>query len=299
MKTDLLPPGYTAPKNAALAHKGKAAAGAIPLGKIPGQEKAVTGAAAAVGQDYKVELSPAAKNPAPATTSSAPSVPSAPKLPDLPKPEVFSSKENVVAEKAREEAKKEAVSKAKETAKAEAEVKKGSIKKPFIAFISGWQYMSSPSKSEGSYAGVGRMAESVEGARIYGWDQTDEIIEQVEKTHPDYPVILVGHSFGGDTAVNVANQLDSLEKGFRKVDLLVTLDAVGFNNDIIPQNVTEHLNVFGERDVFFLNDGPHVARRHEKTDVKNILSPLEHTELDDAKDVQYEIVTAIERKLGK
>ena len=158
--------------------------------------------------------------------------------------------------------------------------------------------MSSPSKSEGSYAGLGRIAESVEGARLYGWDQKSEIIERIEQTHPDYPVILVGHSLGGDTAVDVANELDSLDHNFRKVDLLVTLDAVGFNNDIIPQNVKEHLNVFGERDVFFLNDGPHVARRHEKTEVKNILSPLEHTELDDAKDIQYEIVDAIERRLS-
>jgi hypothetical protein len=73
---------------------------------------------------------------------------------------------------------------------------------------------------------------------------------------------------------------------------------VGFNNDIIPQNVKEHLNVFGESD-WILNDGPHVARRHDKTQVKNILSPLDHTELDDAKDVQFEIVSSIKARLGR
>jgi hypothetical protein len=41
-----------------------------------------------------------------------------------------------------------------------------------------------------------------------------------------------------------------------------------------------------------------VARRHEKTDVKNILSPLDHTDLDDAKDIQYEIVQAIEKAIS-
>jgi glutaryl-CoA dehydrogenase len=110
------------------------------------------------------------------------------------------------------------------------------------------------------------MAEAVEGSRLYDWNQKDEIIEHIKKTHADFPIILVGHSLGGDTVKEIADELDSLEHNFRSVDLLVTLDAVGFNNDIIPQNVKEHLNVFAETNVL-LNDGPHVARRHEKTDV--------------------------------
>jgi hypothetical protein len=76
------------------------------------------------------------------------------------------------------------------------------------------------------------------------------------------------------------------------------MDAVGFGNDIIPQNVRKHLNIFGETSLF-LNDGPHVARRHEMTDVKNILSPLDHTDLDDDKSNQYEIVKLIQETLAK
>lgn len=303
MKTDLLPPAYTGSKSTLSQTPG--AKGAVPLGKIPGQEKALPGGAVAGAgknaKDYHVELSDAAKKP-PATPASPAEIPDAtpaPELPsmtppNLPKAEVFSSKAI-----AQEEAKDKAIEQAKKAAKIEAPAKKGSIKKPMIAFISGWQWMSSPSKSEGSYAGLGRIAESIEGARLYGWDQKEELLERIEQTDPDFPVILVGHSFGGDTAVEVANDLDSLEHNFRKVDLLVTLDSVGFNNDIIPQNVAEHLNVFGEKDVFFMNDGPHVARRHEKTNVTNILSPLAHTELDDAKDIQFEIVSAIDKKLGR
>jgi hypothetical protein len=178
------------------------------------------------------------------------------------------------------------------------EVKAGSQKKPLIVFIKGMDFFSSPSKSERGYAGVGKMAEAIDGSRIYGWDQKNEIIDEIVKTHPDFPVILIGHSLGGDTAVEIADELDSLEHKFRKVDLLVTIDSVGFQNDIIPQNVKSHLNVFGENDLFF-NDDPHVARRNEKTNVMNILSPLDHTDLDDDKEIQYEIVNLIQKSLGK
>lgn len=282
MKTDLNP--YGAPLNLANGQPVKNGK-ALPVGaKLPENLKPAVPA-----KDYKVDLSEAARQPA----SSAPSLPSAPSVPSLPSTPDLPSLPKETAEKI---AKDKAAEKAEKLAKAEESAKAGSVKKPAVIFVSGLQWMYSPSKSEGSYAGVGRMAEAVDGSRIYGWDQKDEILEQIKKTHSDFPVILVGHSLGGDTVKEVADALDSLEHGFRKVDLLVTLDAVGFSNDIIPQNVKEHLNVFGENDMF-LNDGPHVARRHEKTKVSNILSPLDHTELDDSKEVQFEIMEAINRVL--
>ncbi|MBY0516822.1 MAG: lysophospholipase [Bacteriovoracaceae bacterium] len=281
MKTDMNPYGSPIPlKPAANLKNGKS----LPVGgKLPDELKNPN------AKDYKVDLSEAAKAP------SAPSAPSVPSLPDAPSVSV----PKPVEAAAKDVAKDEAVKKAKEAKEAskDVEVKSGSIKKPMIAFITGSQWMFSPSKSEGSYAGVGRMAEAVEGARLYGWDQKEEIIDQIKKTHKDQPIIIVGHSLGGDTAKEVADALDSLEHNFRKVDLLVTLDAVGFNNDIVPQNVKEHLNVFGEND-WFLNDGPHVARNHDRTGVQNILSPLDHTELDDSKEIQFEIVQAINRALA-
>ncbi len=240
-------------------------------------------------KDYRVELSgnkPSASLPdipAPPT----PSLPSLPETPSLAKPEGPKEIKEAVKEVAKEKVKVE-----------KKETKEGTLKKPLIVFIKGMDVFSSPLKSESGYAGVGRMAEAVDGARIYGHDQKNEIIDEIKKTHKDYPVILVGHSFGGDTAVEIADALDSLEHNFRKVNLLVTIDAVGLGNDIIPQNVKEHLNIFGEND-FFLNDGPHVARRHEMTNVKNILSPLDHTDIDDDKEVQFEIMSLIQETLSK
>ncbi len=240
--------------------------------------------------DYKVDLSSKAPTTSSVPTPSLPGIPSLPSTPSLPKPDL--STKDIIQDQVKEEA-KETVKEIKKV-----EDREGTLKKPVIIFIKGLDILSSPSKSESGYAGVGRLAESVKGSRIYGWDQQDEIIKEIKKVALNQPVILVGHSFGGDTAIEIADALDSLEHGFRPVDLLVTMDAVGFKNDVIPQNVRKHLNIFGESSLV-LNDGPHVARRHEMTDVKNILSPLDHTDLDDDKGNQFEIVKLIQETLGK
>lgn len=255
------------------------------IGKRPGtpEAKVLDKPGSTSSPDYKLDLS--SKVP---TSLPTPSLPSAPSV-STPKVETTDTLKEIKSE-ASKEIKKEV------TEIKKVEEKEGSLKKPVVIFIKGMDVFSSPSKSETGYAGVGRIAESIKGSRIYGWDQKDEIVKEIKKHDPSQPVVLVGHSFGGDTAVSIANEFDSLENKFRSIDLLVTMDAVGFGNDIIPQNVKKHLNVFGENDSF-LNDGPHVARRHEKTNVQNILSPLDHTELDDDREIQYELVKLIENTL--
>lgn len=179
----------------------------------------------------------------------------------------------------------------KKAGKTEEKENKRLWKKPAIVFVPGVEFFSE-SGSSASYDGIRKMAESVNGARIYGWDQDDEIIEHIKKFDKDQPVILVGHSFGGDTVHEVAEDLNTLEHGFRKVDLLVTLDSIGYGNDVIPSNVKRNLNIFSEKDLLF-NDGPHVAREFNKTKVMNILRPEKHTDLDDTREVQKEIIDAI------
>ena len=283
MKADLTTPGSFAQTKALQKADAKSLVPKPLIGKIPGQSS----------PDYKVELSSKAPAAPTAPTSSLPSLSlptpsiSTPSIPDLPKPDL-------TKDIAKDQIKDEVTKKAEEVQKPE--IKNGSVKKPAIFFIKGLDLFSSPSKSEGGYAGVGRIAENIEGSRLYGWDQKDEILKEIKKIHSDYPVVLVGHSLGGDTAIELADELDSLKENFRSVDLLVTIDAIGFSHDIIPQNVKKHLNVFGESS-FFLKDGPHVARREEKTNVRNILSPLDHTDIDDDKEVQYEIVNLIQETL--
>ena len=174
----------------------------------------------------------------------------------------------------------------------------GKMEKPGIYFVSGFDWFGAGS-IKGNYDGIRDMADAIEGAKHYSWDQTEEIIEDIKKRKPDQPVILVGHSFGGDGVVEIAQELNTIENGFRKIDLMVTLDSVGYDNDFIPQNVKKNLNYIAQGPYEFLNDGPNIALNYERTAVKNFLRHEEHADLDDATDIQIDILDNIDEILSK
>ncbi len=161
------------------------------------------------------------------------------------------------------------------------------INKPAIYFLEGLHL-----STLGSEGGLEDIAKSFEVAEFVSWQDEDKVFEEVLRRPKDQPVILVGHSLGGDAVVNLANRLNSPEAGFRDVHLLVTLDSIGFDNDIIPKNVSKNLNFMLDRSYIF-NDGPNVARDHVKTDVVNILRPEGHTQIDESVDVHREIFNEI------
>ena len=169
----------------------------------------------------------------------------------------------------------------------------GKLEKPGIFFVSGFDWFGA-SSVKGNYDGIRDMAEAVEGARHYAWDQQKEIIAEIKKRAPEQPIILVGHSFGGDAVVEIAQELNTIENGFRGIDLMVTLDAVGLDNDIVPQNVKKNLNFLAQGNRF-INDGPNIAANYERSDVTNYLRHEDHAELDDATDIQIEILEAIQK----
>ncbi|MCB9094279.1 MAG: hypothetical protein H6621_04340 [Halobacteriovoraceae bacterium] len=182
---------------------------------------------------------------------------------------------------------------AKKSLKVDLEKIKNLVKKPSVIFIKGLELFSS-----GGYDGIEDIAENTDYSKIFSWRDTSDIIDHIKSIDPQYPVILVGHSLGADTAVEVANQLNKLEDGFRTVDLLVTIDSFGANNDLIPQNVRKNLNFFGDGKSFF-NDGPNAALNQTLTTVVNNLRHEDHTDIDDSSEVQRTIVNEIKNTLFK
>jgi hypothetical protein len=162
------------------------------------------------------------------------------------------------------------------------------IKKPAVLFIEGF---SAFGISNGD--GIKDMAENFPDAKKFSWDEQGKIVEEIKKHAPDQPVVLVGHSFGGDSAVEVANELNSAKHGFRNIDLLVSIDAVGRHHTIIPMNVKRNLNFFGEGVVPFLHGDPSVARNTDYTEVVNELRSELHSRMEDTPEVQYKIFETI------
>ena len=172
--------------------------------------------------------------------------------------------------------------------------KSAPIKKPAVLFIEGF---SAFGISNGD--GIKDMADNFPGAKRFSWDEKDKIIEEIKKHAPDQPVILVGHSFGGDSAVEIANELNTVKNSFRSIDLLVSVDSMGFNHSIIPMNVKRNLNFFGEGVVPFLHGDPTVARNTDYTEVVNELRSELHSRMDDSPEVQYKIFETINETLNE
>lgn len=164
------------------------------------------------------------------------------------------------------------------------------IKKPAVIFIEGFSPFGI---SNGD--GISEMADNYPGAKKFSWQQHDEIMKEIKKHSPEQPVVLVGHSFGGDTAIEVANDFNSVKNGFRSIDLLVSIDAVGMNKTIIPMNVKKNLNFFGEGILPFIHGDPNIARNTKHTEVINELRTEWHSKMDDNPEVQYEIFENINR----
>ena len=167
------------------------------------------------------------------------------------------------------------------------------IKKPAVIFIEGF---SAFGISNGD--GISEMAEGMPGAKKFSWEEHDKIMSEIKKHAPDQPVVLVGHSFGGDTAIEIANELNSVKNGFRSIDLIVSIDAVGMNKTIIPQNVKRNLNFFGEGLIPFIHGDPTVARNTKYTEVTNELRSDMHSKMEDSPEVQFQIFEAINETLG-
>jgi hypothetical protein len=166
------------------------------------------------------------------------------------------------------------------------------VNKPGIFFIRGF----SLNPFENNEEGLGAMSANIPSSHVFSWSDGDSVIEEVKKRPPDQPIILVGHGMGGDTAVDIANRLNAVENGFRRVDLLVTLDSVGTDNDIIPQNVRENYNLISDQD-FLLNDGPNIARKKNMTKVTNELLEANHDELEKSPEIQFLVYEKINRTL--
>lgn len=168
------------------------------------------------------------------------------------------------------------------------------INRPAVIFIEGF---SAFGMSNGD--GIKDMADNFPGAKRFSWDEHDKIIDEIKKHAPDRAVVLVGHSFGADTAVEVASTLNNVKNAFRSVDLLVSIDSVGLNHSIIPINVKRNLNFFGEGVVPFLHGEPNVARNTDYSDVVNELRPELHSKMEDSSEVQYKIFESINEVLAE
>jgi RHS repeat-associated protein len=139
-------------------------------------------------------------------------------------------------------------------------------------------------------------------------DSDDIIVKDIEafhKLYPNEPIILVGHSWGADTAVEVAEKLNKLGIS---IDLLVTIDAIGkssavdLSGDTIPSNVKENLNFYQRNEGEILQGGANTAASSKThvinynmtyTDGYSSTRSVTHTNIDDNRFIQETVSSRI------
>jgi len=95
--------------------------------------------------------------------------------------------------------------------------------------------------------GIDHLGTEVNAAGVHGevfqddqWSDLATAIEVKYRNHPDAePLVLIGHSYGADDAINISRQLDTAGV---PVDLLVTLDPV--TPQPVPKNVRLCVNLY-------------------------------------------------------
>lgn len=102
--------------------------------------------------------------------------------------------------------------------------------------------------------------------------------------------ILIGHSWGGDSAIEVANSIDGGSGSFSK---LVQIDSVGIGDDKKPANVASGLNYFQSSTNGDLQGEKYVEGSINIDAEKHFGKQLTHTGIDDDPGVQTEIIAFV------
>ncbi|OFZ25751.1 MAG: hypothetical protein A2381_03270 [Bdellovibrionales bacterium RIFOXYB1_FULL_37_110] len=163
------------------------------------------------------------------------------------------------------------------------------IKKPGVFFIGGFNWLG----LSGENKKLEEMSQHIPDSKYFDYQDKDIIISEIKRRPSGQPIILVGRGFGGDVAKEIGSDLDSMEHGFKKIDLLVTIDSSSFAKDIIPQNVVKHINLIDESSLF--NDGPNIARDSNRTMVTNTLLK---DDILGSRQVQFDLFQNINSVLG-
>lgn len=97
---------------------------------------------------------------------------------------------------------------------------------------------------------LSQFSEKCSSNRYWGYEDVDTIVAHIIASHRgtsgQTKIVLVGHSWGGDAAVEVTNRL----KGFGiVVEKLITLDPVSHFRFLPPKNQKEWINVYQRQSV--------------------------------------------------
>ncbi|MEA5534133.1 Mbeg1-like protein [Crocosphaera sp. XPORK-15E] len=139
---------------------------------------------------------------------------------------------------------------------------------------------------------------------IFAWNEKKDAINYLSslRLNNNDKLIVIGHSYGGDTAILLANEL---KKRNRRVDLLVQVDSVGSSDDVLPSNVAKGINYYQANDdpislgrfkvqqQVINSTNLDVNRVFRNELIRNKSYPLNHGSIDDSNVVHQAIIQQV------
>ena len=127
-------------------------------------------------------------------------------------------------------------------------------------------------------------------ARRFGHSQQRSAVNFLRSHADSADIVLIGHSFGADSTIEVAERLRA--QGLT-VSRLVQIDTVGVGDDLLPANVESGLNFFQTTGFFFERGEPSVGgSTNVNAEILLGVDPadLSHTDIDNIQEIQDAVI---------
>lgn len=161
-----------------------------------------------------------------------------------------------------------------------------SPRKNVVALFTGFSGNDDSSGMEQIRQRLVQNSDDVLEARRFGHSQQQAAVNFLRENATSSDIVLIGHSLGGDSVIEVAERLQSENISVSKV---VQIDSIGVGDDLLPGNVTSGLNYF-QTSGALRGENPVGGSTNINAPVHFGVPQISHTDIDNHSGVQTEIV---------
>ncbi|NES70143.1 MAG: PEP-CTERM sorting domain-containing protein [Okeania sp. SIO2D1] len=136
-------------------------------------------------------------------------------------------------------------------------------------------------------------------SKVFAWTDANEALDFINGFDDLCCLVVIGHSFGGDTAIDDFAS-DLLLPANQMVDLLIQIDSVGIGDEQLPNNVKNGINYYQISEGIFEPQGAQNVMGSMNINVEQLFTgkSITHTSIDDNPHLHKQIIKDIRRVKG-
>ncbi len=136
-------------------------------------------------------------------------------------------------------------------------------------------------------------------SQVFAWTDANEALDFINSFDDLCCLVVIGHSFGGDTAIDDF-ATDLLLPANQMVDLLIQIDSVGSGDEQLPNNVKNGINYYQISEGTFEPQGAQNVMGSMNINVEQLFTDnsITHTSIDNDPRLHQQIIQDIRRIKG-